>query len=174
MTPSSVSVHGDHDQLERLLVRARSRLTRLEPAEALAATRAGATIVDTRPEYQRLADGEIPGAIVIERNHLEWRLHPTSEGCIPEARDSCVAWVIVCDEGYSSSLGAATLQLIGLRRATDIIGGFQAWRKAGLPVVNHGAPSVPRLFTSQGRKRESPRGARSTSTIAKTRERSTD
>jgi rhodanese-related sulfurtransferase len=156
-TKTSVSTHGDRDQLERLLVRARARLTRLEPAEALAATRAGAVIIDTRPEYQRRADGEIPGAIVIERNHLEWRLHPTSEGRIPEARDSSVVWVVVCDEGYSSSLAAATLQLIGLRRSTDIIGGFQAWRKAGLPVVNHGAPSLPRLFERQGRKQATDR-----------------
>jgi len=145
-----MSTHGDHDQLERLLERARRRLTRLEPAEALAATRAGAIIVDTRPEFQRRADGEIPVAIVIERNHLEWRLHPQSEGRIPEARDLDVKWVVVCDEGYSSSFAAATLQLVGLRRATDIIGGFQAWRTAGLPVVNDGPPSDPRLFGRGG------------------------
>ena len=125
-----------HNRLTRLLERARARLTRLEPTEALGATRSGAVIVDTRPEFQRRADGEIPGAIAIERNHLEWRLHPASEGRIPEAVHADVEWVVMCDEGYSSSLAAATLQMIGLRRATDVVGGFQAWRAAGLPVIN--------------------------------------
>ena len=96
-------------------------------------------------EYQRRADGEIAAAIVIERNHLEWRLHPKSEGRIPEARDLDVKWVVACNEGYASSFAAATLRLIGFRRATDIIGGFQAWRTAGLPVVSDGAPSDPRF-----------------------------
>lgn len=133
------------DRLDGLLQRARQQLVRLEPTEAWDAARHGALIVDTRPEFQRRADGEIPGAIVIERNHLEWRLHPSSEGRIQEATDPSVHWVIVCDEGYSSSLAAATLKRIGLSHATDVIGGFQAWRKAGLPVVVR-PPSPPRLF----------------------------
>ena len=134
------------DRLKRLLGRARAKLTRLEPKEALAATQAGAFIVDTRPEYQRRADGEIPGAIVVERNHLEWRLHPASEGRIREAVHADVEWIVICDEGYSSSLAAATLQVIGLRRATDVVGGFQAWRAASLPVVSGRPPSTARLY----------------------------
>lgn len=135
----------DSDKLSRLLERARTRLSRLEPTEALAATRAGAIIVDTRPEFQRRADGEIPGALVIERIHLEWRLHPASEGRIPEADHADIAWIVICDEGYSSSLAAATLQLIGLRGATDVVGGFRAWQAAGLPVVRDRALSTPRV-----------------------------
>jgi hypothetical protein len=79
--------------IEHLLAAARAGLRRLDPAEAAEAVRAGARLVDTRPEFQRQADGEIPGAIVIERNHLEWRLDPTSAGRIPEATDDDVAWI---------------------------------------------------------------------------------
>ncbi len=105
----------------------------------------GAMLVDTRPEFQRCTDGEIPGAIVVERNHLEWRLHPESTGRIPEAVDLDVQWIVICDEGYSSSFAAATLQLIGLHRATDVVGGFQRWRAAGLPVTAPGTVTPPRL-----------------------------
>jgi len=105
----------------------------------------GALIVDIRPEFQRRADGEIPGAIVIERNHLEWRLHPKSAGRIPEATDARVRWVVICDEGYASSLAAATLRDIGLTHATDVVGGFQAWRAARLPIVRRAKPTPPRL-----------------------------
>jgi rhodanese-related sulfurtransferase len=121
--------------IERALASARAGLRRLEPAEAADAVRAGARLVDTRPEFQRRADGEIPGAIVIERNHLEWRLDPTSAGRIPEACDHDIVWIVLCDEGYSSSLAAASLQRLGLRNATDVIGGFQAWKAAGLPIT---------------------------------------
>ena len=130
--------------LDRLLARARARLTRLDPIEAQAAIEKGATLVDTRPEVQRRADGEIPGAIIVERNHLEWRLHPASSARIPEAVDLDVQWIVICDEGYSSSLAAATLQTIGLRRATDVIGGFRAWRAANLPVIAVGTPTPAR------------------------------
>ncbi len=96
---------------------------------------AGALLVDTRPLEQRQRDGEIPGAIVIDRNVLEWRLDPSSEHCIPQAvSDQRV--IVICNEGYSSSLAAATLQRLGLRDATDVIGGFQAWAARGLPVVS--------------------------------------
>jgi rhodanese-related sulfurtransferase len=132
-------------RLDRLLARARARLTRLEPEQAADAVRSGAIVVDIRPEFQRRQDGEIPGNIVIERNHLEWRLHPASSGRIEEAVDPDVQWIIVCDEGYASSLAAATLHLIGLSRATDIVGGFQAWRAARLPVVGPGLVTPPRL-----------------------------
>jgi rhodanese-related sulfurtransferase len=131
--------------LDRVLADARARLTRLEPREAWIALQQGATLVDTRPEFQRRADGEIPGAIVVERVHLEWRLHPESEGRIPEAREADARWIVICDEGYSSSFAAASLQAIGLRHATDVIGGFRAWRAAQLPIVFPDAPTLPRL-----------------------------
>ncbi|MFI0421013.1 rhodanese-like domain-containing protein [Spongiactinospora sp. 9N601] len=121
--------------IDVVLAAARSRLRRLHPAQAAEAVAGGARLVDTRPEFQRQADGEIPGAVIIERNHLEWRLDPTSDAKIPEAVDHDVAWIVVCDEGYSSSLAAASLQALGLHNATDVIGGFQAWKLAGLPVT---------------------------------------
>ena len=132
-------------RLDRLLARARSRLTRLQPQQAVRAVRNGAILVDTRPEFQRRADGEIPGAIIIERNHLEWRLHPASAGRILEAVGVGIPWIVICDEGYASSLAAATLHTIGLYRATDVVGGFQAWRAARLPVASPGALTPPRL-----------------------------
>ena len=136
---------GSDRRLDRLLARARSRLTRLHPQEALDAAQNGGILVDIRPEFQRRVDGEIPGAIVVERNHLEWRLHPASSGRIVEAVDVNVRWIVVCDEGYASSLAAATLQMIGLHLATDLVGGFQAWRAAKLPVTSPGPVTPPRL-----------------------------
>jgi rhodanese-related sulfurtransferase len=129
--------------VERLLAEARAGLTRLKPHEAAEAVRAGGLLVDTRPEYQRRADGDIPGAVVVERNHLEWRLDPGSASRIPEAVHDRVHWIVICDEGYSSSLAAASLRAIGLVNATDVIGGFQEWRAAGLPVTP--GPVRPRL-----------------------------
>jgi rhodanese-related sulfurtransferase len=116
-----------------LLTAARARLQRVEPAAAADAVARGALLVDTRPEWQRRSEGEIPGALLIERNHLEWRLDPTSDARIPEAVDHDVEVIVMCSEGYSSSLAAASLQDLGLRRATDLVGGFRAWRAAGLP-----------------------------------------
>lgn len=121
--------------IDRLLAEARAGLTRLKPHDAAQAVRAGALLVDTRPEYQRRVDGDIPGAIVIERNHLEWRLDPRSDARIPEAAHERIPWIVICDEGYSSSLAAASLRAIGLLHATDVVGGFQEWRAAGLPVT---------------------------------------
>ncbi len=118
-----------------LLAAARARLTRLEPADAAAAVRDGARLVDIRPGWQRLAEGTVPGAVVIERNHLEWRLDPTSDARIDEATDHDVAWVVLCSEGYTSSLAAAALQDLGIHRATDVVGGFHAWEAAGLPTA---------------------------------------
>jgi len=112
----------------------------------------GAVLVDIRPEFQRRADGEIPGAIVVERNHLEWRLHPASASRIPEARDPATQWIVICDEGYASSLAAAALQAIGLRRSTDVVGGFHAWRRAGLIVGPPGVVSPPRLSPPRRRR----------------------
>ena len=94
----------------------------------------GALLVDTRPGWQREQEGDAPGCAVIERNHLEWRLDPTSDARIPQAVDHDVTWIVVCSEGYASSLAAASLQDLGLRNATDLDGGFRAWKAAGLPV----------------------------------------
>jgi rhodanese-related sulfurtransferase len=123
------------DTIDELLARARARLRRLEPADAAAAAARGALLVDTRPEWQRRDEGEIPGALLVERNHLEWRLDPASDARIPEAVDHDVEVIVVCSEGYASSLAAASLQDLGLRRATDLVGGFQAWKAAGLPTT---------------------------------------
>jgi len=117
-----------------VLDRARERLTRVEPSVAYAEINQGALLVDIRPQAQRSAEGEIPGATVIERNVLEWRLDPASEARIPEAVDHEVRIVVICSEGYTSSLAAASLLDLGLWRATDVIGGIAAWRAAGLPV----------------------------------------
>jgi len=130
--------------LDEYLAAARSTFVRLEPATAYAATQRGAFVVDIRPEFQRRRDGEVPGAIIVERNHLEWRLHPDSAARIPEATNADVEWIVLCDAGYASSLAAAGLQALGLHRATDVVGGLQAWRAAGMPL---GAPcevSTPR------------------------------
>jgi rhodanese-related sulfurtransferase len=115
-----------HLGINGLLASARAGLDRLESARARHTLAGGAILIDTRPEFQRRADGEIPGAIVIERNHLEWRCDPASPARIPEATGYQVTWIICCDEGYSSSLAAASLQALGLSNATDLIGGFQA------------------------------------------------
>ena len=121
--------------VDDLLVAARARLDRPDPHRAAELVRRGAILVDTRPGWQRAEEGDLPGALVIERNHLEWRLDPASTARIPEAVDHDVAWIVVCSEGYSSSLAAASLQDLGLRHATDLAGGFRAWRAAGLPVA---------------------------------------
>jgi rhodanese-related sulfurtransferase len=112
-----------------LLAEARARLDRPDPHRAAAMARQGAILVDTRPGWQREQEGELPGALVIERNHLEWRLDPASDARIPEATSHDVTWIVVCSEGYSSSLAAASLQDIGLRHATDLDGGYQAWKR---------------------------------------------
>lgn len=111
-----------------LLDAARARLDRPDPRRAAELVERGAILVDTRPGWQREKEGELPGALVIERNHLEWRLDPTSDARIPQATDHDVTWIIVCSEGYSSSLAAASLQDIGLHNATDLDGGYQAWK----------------------------------------------
>ena len=121
--------------IDTVLAAARVRLRRLEPAEAAAAMAGGALLVDIRPAAQRAAEGDIPGALVIERNVLEWRLDPHSDARIPEATGPDLHVIVICSEGYSSSLAAADLQDVGLRHATDVIGGFQAWQAAGLPTT---------------------------------------
>ena len=129
--------------LDEYLAAARSTFVRLEPANAYAATQRGALLVDIRPEFQRRRDGEVPGAIIVERNQLEWRLHPGSAARIPEATSADIEWIVLCHEGYASSLAAAALQMLGLRRATDVVGGLQAWRAAGMPLGEPGEVSAP-------------------------------
>ena len=114
--------------IDALLEDARRGLERVEPADLASEMAAGALVVDTRPLDQRLADGALPGAVIIDRNVLEWRLDPTCPHQIPEASKPEVRIIVVCNEGYSSSLAAATLRRLGLARATDLIGGFQAWK----------------------------------------------
>jgi rhodanese-related sulfurtransferase len=131
--------------ISNLVATARAGLDRLAPEDAWHRMRDGAPLVDTRPEFQRRTDGEIPGGIIVERNHLEWRCDPHSDARIPEATDHDVAWIVLCDEGFSSSLAAASLQQLGLHNATDVIGGFRAWRAAGLPIVRPETATRPRL-----------------------------
>jgi len=122
--------------VHELLARARARLQRVGPHEAARAVRErGAVLVDVRSELQRARDGAIPGAIVHPRNVLEWRADPASDHHDPElSADLDRLLVVVCHEGYQSSLAAATLQDLGFARGTDLAGGFLAWRDAGLPV----------------------------------------
>jgi rhodanese-related sulfurtransferase len=121
--------------IDDLLAAARARLARLSPAEAADAASGGAILVDIRSDTQRSRDGTIPGAIWHPRNVLEWRVDPTASHHDPRlSSDLDATLVIVCDEGYQSSLTAATLQDLGFAHATDLDGGFQAWRAAGLPV----------------------------------------
>ena len=120
--------------VDDLLREARATLNRVTPEQASAELGDGALLVDVRTEAQRATNGEIPGALAIGLNVLEWRLDPASEWRIPQATDHDVRVVVFCQEGYSSSLAAARLQSHGLHRATDVIGGFEAWQNAGLPV----------------------------------------
>jgi rhodanese-related sulfurtransferase len=120
--------------INELLERSRAGLRRLTPEQAHAAARAGAVIVDTRPIDQRRRQGVVPGAVVIGRNALEWRSDPTSGYADAAVTDRRGELIVMCAEGYSSSLAAATLQAIGVAGATDMVGGFLAWEAAGLPV----------------------------------------
>ncbi len=120
--------------IDELLAQARSGLTRVGPQDTAEALRSGATVIDIRSDSQIAHDGRIPGALVIARNVLEWRLDPESDHRHPQAPDPDDEVILVCDAGYASSLAAATLQQLGFSRATDLDGGFQAWRAAGLPV----------------------------------------
>ena len=117
-----------------MLAASRAGVRRLSPAELGAAVARGALVVDTRTEAHRRVQGELPGALVIDRTVLEWRLDPTCPHRIPEATGADLEVVVVCRHGYSSSLAAASLRAIGLHRATDLAGGFEAWAAAGLPV----------------------------------------
>ncbi len=119
--------------IDELIAEARGGLERLPPETALAALTDGAVLVDIRPLEQRIVEGEVPGAILIGRNVLEWRLDPRSDARIPALARGDARVIVMCSEGYASTLAAASLRRIGLRWATDLDGGFQAWKAAGLP-----------------------------------------
>jgi rhodanese-related sulfurtransferase len=119
--------------VDQMLAQARSRLQRLTPAQAHNDLAAGALLVDIRPGWQRAAEGEVPGAMLVERNHLEWRFDPECDARLPQATGYDVRVIVLCSEGYTSSLAAASLRTLGLHNATDIIGGFRAWADQGLP-----------------------------------------
>ena len=121
--------------IDELLAQVRARIGRIEPTEVAARTAAGALLVDTRPWEQRVRDGGVPGAVVVDRNVLEWRLDPASPDRIPQVTGYDLEVILLCNEGYSSSLVADTLRTLGLTRAVDVIGGFVAWVAAGLPTV---------------------------------------
>ncbi|MFE4755742.1 MULTISPECIES: rhodanese-like domain-containing protein [Streptomyces] len=122
--------------IDTLLERVREGLDRVEAEEAYSAAQAGeALLVDIRYAALRERDGLIPGALVVERNELEWRLDPQGSHRAPEATSHDLRVVVICNEGYASSLAAVSLHQLGLHRATDLVGGFQAWKAAGLPVT---------------------------------------
>jgi rhodanese-related sulfurtransferase len=123
----------DGSRIGRLLHDARRDLDRVRPEDLAAEVAAGALVVDVRPSGQRDRDGELPGALVVDRNVLEWRLDPTSPHRVPGMDDPGRRVVVVCNEGYASSLAARTLRDLGLVRATDLAGGFQAWRRLQPP-----------------------------------------
>ena len=118
----------DPSAIDKLLAQARNALDRVQVEDLADEVSRGAIVIDIRPLEQRLDDGDLPGAIVIDRNVLEWRLDPSSPHRLPIATGADVRLIIVCNEGYSSSLAAATLNELGLRFATDLVGGYQAWR----------------------------------------------
>ncbi len=120
--------------IDEVLAAARDRIGRLSPAQAARAAGDGAILVDIRPAAQRAEEGEIPGAAIVERNVLEWRFDPASAARLPLASYDLQV-IVFCSEGYTSSLAAASLQDLGIRRAADLAGGFRAWEAAGLPVT---------------------------------------
>ncbi|WP_330230682.1 rhodanese-like domain-containing protein [Nocardia sp. NBC_00508] len=127
---------------EEMVEQARVQLDRVTPEQAAVLQADGALVVDIRPYANRLAEGEIAGAVVVERIVLEWRLDPVGEHRLPSI-DAATPVVIMCNEGYASSLAAADALRLGLRHVTDLVGGFRAWKAAGLPVVPGGTPAVP-------------------------------
>jgi rhodanese-related sulfurtransferase len=136
---------SQRSRIDLLLSAARARLHRLTPLEALRAVERGAVVVDIRPAAQRAEHGDLPGALVVERNVLEWRFDPTSEAALRIADDDLQV-ILLCQEGYTSSLAAAALQDVGVHAATDVIGGYAAWVAAGVtpPAATPGQRFVTR------------------------------
>jgi rhodanese-related sulfurtransferase len=137
-------------RIDVVLRSARRRYRRLPAAEVPDALRRGAVLVDIRPQAQRFREGAVPGALIVERNVLEWRCDPTSEARLPEAVGDDVEWVILCSEGYTSSLAAAALLDIGLHRATDVIGGYHALAGAGVLAELAGDSANPAALANAG------------------------
>ena len=129
--------------IDEILADARTRLRRLGPEQAHAETLDGAVLVDIRPAAQRAHEGEVPGALIVERNVLEWRFDPASAARLPQATGHDLRVIVFCSEGYTSSLAAASLHDLGLTRATDMEGGFVAWRAGGLPTTGGGDGRSP-------------------------------
>ena len=127
--------------IDELVEEARRHLRRVGPHEAFDAQRRGALLVDIRPQANRDSEGLLPGGIVVERTVLEWRFDPACDARLDIASYDLEV-ILVCNEGYSSSLAAASLQALGVTRATDMTGGFRAWRALGLPVVSSDEPEV--------------------------------
>jgi rhodanese-related sulfurtransferase len=121
--------------VDDLLAEARSRIVRVTPQEAAARIADGALLVDIRPAAQRAREGEVPGSLIVERNVLEWRFDPASDARLPQATGYDLDVIVLCSEGYTSSLAADALRSLGLHRATDVIGGFVAWAAEGLPTA---------------------------------------
>jgi len=139
---TTVRPPGSHT-IDEILAAARARLIRLEPEEAFREVAEGAAVlIDIRPAAQRAVHGEIPGSVIAERNHLEWRLDPCCEARLPWVTGYDHRIIIFCQDGYTSSLAAAALLDLGLYRATDLAGGFSAWTAAGLPSAPGGAGTV--------------------------------
>jgi rhodanese-related sulfurtransferase len=130
---------GRARSIDSILRDARTRLVRLPPEQAYDAVAQGALLVDIRPEGQRAAEGQVPGSVIVERNVLEWRFDPSSDARVPFATYD-LRVVVLCQEGYTSSLAAVALQDLGISQATDVEGGFAAWRAAGLPTTTGGGP----------------------------------
>ena len=132
----------DQSAIDAFLARARAGLDRVEPEHLADEVATGAILIDIRPLEQRQRDGELPGAMIIDRNVLEWRLDPTSPDRLPIATNADIRYLLICNEGYSSSLAAATLHELGLRRATYLVGGFQALLAVRRPVAEQRADEL--------------------------------
>ena len=142
LSPPGQTSRTQRKTIQDVLDSARGRLARLTPAQAQNAWGVGAVVVDIRPAAQRAAEGELPGALVIERNVLEWRFDPASDARLAIAAYDLQV-IVLCQEGYTSSLAAASLQDLGIERATDVIGGYAAWRYAGLPLAPGRVGQIP-------------------------------
>ena len=138
MSTLSTTRPADARSIDELLADARSRLHRIGPREAADRWADGAVLVDIRPAAQRTREGSVPGALVVERNVLEWRFDPASDHRLPEATGYDVEVIVLCSEGYTSTLAADALRSLGLHRSTDVVGGFSAWVAAGLPAERTG------------------------------------
>ncbi|MDT5369772.1 MAG: hypothetical protein QOC62_4203 [Mycobacterium sp.] len=165
-----MTTEASTSRIDEVLAAARGRLRRLPARQVPDALRRGAVLVDIRPQAQRERDGGVPAALVIERNVLEWRCDPTSEARLPHAVDDDVEWVVLCSEGYTSSLAAAALQDLGLHRATDVAGGYRALCETGA-LAELARPATPVPSLSRAAARSSPASIRAAAERPPTRSR---